>query len=319
MKYFWILCCISAQLLVAQGNANDNCSKGKLPSLYIKTFGNCDQEPVIFLHGGPGFNCANFEASTAQKLADNGFFVIVYDRRAEGRSTGSKAAFTFKETFDDINSILKAYRVKKVNLVGHSFGGIVGTLYTKAYPTKVKTLILASAPVSLQESFKTIISSCKAIYEADKDSNSLFYLHMLEKMDRSSMEFASYCFYHAMGNRFYSTKNKTEEATVIYNDYKASKLYEDGNKMTAEGPQGFSDHEKYTTLNLTADIQSLVNQHIRVFGLYGKEDGLYSEKQVTDLANIIGTSNLRYMDNCSHNVFMDQQGLFIGALKEWCK
>jgi hypothetical protein len=31
--------------------------------------------------GGPGYNCGGFEVSTAQELANNGFYVIVYDRR----------------------------------------------------------------------------------------------------------------------------------------------------------------------------------------------------------------------------------------------
>ena len=35
--------------------------------LYIKTFGKPDAKPIIFLHGGPGYNCASFERTTAQE------------------------------------------------------------------------------------------------------------------------------------------------------------------------------------------------------------------------------------------------------------
>ena len=59
--------------------------------IYSKAFGNKKGIPVIFLHGGPGFNCVNFEVTTAQKLADKGFYVIVYDRRGEGRSLDDNA------------------------------------------------------------------------------------------------------------------------------------------------------------------------------------------------------------------------------------
>jgi proline iminopeptidase len=55
--------------------------------LYSRAFGNAKDTPILFLHGGPGYNCAGFEVSTAQELANNGFYVIVYDRRGEGRST----------------------------------------------------------------------------------------------------------------------------------------------------------------------------------------------------------------------------------------
>src|SRR3972149_184003 len=95
--------------------------------LYLKTFGSTKDKPVLFLHGGPGYNCVIFEATTAQKLADNGFYVIIYDRRGEGRSLDTSAKFTFQQTFDDLNRILADFKLEKVNLLGHSFGGIVAT------------------------------------------------------------------------------------------------------------------------------------------------------------------------------------------------
>lgn len=94
-------------------------------SLYIKAFGNEKDRPVIFLHGGPGYNSANFEATTAKNLADNGYFVIVYDRRGEGRSADMTAKFTFKETFEDPEDLYKRYDLEKATLIGHSFGGII--------------------------------------------------------------------------------------------------------------------------------------------------------------------------------------------------
>jgi proline iminopeptidase len=46
-----------------------------------------------------------FEATTAQPLADKGFYVIVYDRRGEGRSLDSTATFTYREAITDLNEI----------------------------------------------------------------------------------------------------------------------------------------------------------------------------------------------------------------------
>src|SRR5690606_29831600 len=100
---------------------------------YIKTFGNKKDKPIVFLHGGPGYNAVNFEATTAQKLADKGFYVIVYDRRGEGRSVDSEANYTFKEAFDDINAIYQQYSLTKATVIGHSFGGVVATLFAEQY------------------------------------------------------------------------------------------------------------------------------------------------------------------------------------------
>lgn len=289
-------------------------------SIYSKTFGNSKDKSIIFLHGGPGYNCVNFEATTAQQLADNGFFVIVYDRRGEGRSKDIKARFTFKETFDDLNTIYQKYGLTKVTLLGHSFGGVVATLFAKANPKKVQSIILVGAPVSFQETFKTIISKSKSIYQTKKDSINLNYISMLENMDTAGIDYSSYCFRHAMQNGFYSPKNPTTEAKNIYSKFRTdSLLTKYASQLYSDAPQGFWKNEKYTTIELTKNLQSLQKQQITIYGLYGKDDGLFSAQQVTDLQNLVSSSNLKYFDNCSHNVFIDQQTQFIDAVITWTK
>ncbi len=289
-------------------------------SIYTKTFGNINDKPIIFLHGGPGYNCAGFEATTAQQLADKGFFVIVYDRRGEGRSSDPNAKFTFKETFDDINDIYQKYNLTKPTLIGHSFGGVVATLFAETYPKKVQSIILVGAPVSLQSTFKNILSKSKSIYQAKKDSVNLKYISMLETMDTVSIEYSSYCFGHAMQNGFYTPKNPSVEAKNIYSKFRTDTLLTKyASRMSYEAPQGFWKNEKYTTINLTKNLQSIQKQNIKIYGLYGKDDGLYSAQQVTDLQNLIGSSNIKYFDNCSHSVFVDQQTEFIDAIKVWTK
>ncbi len=291
----------------------------KAQDLYCTTFGNPNDIPVLFLHGGPGYNGASFEVSTAKKLSENGFYVIVYDRRGEGRSVDLNAKFNFQETFDDINLILKKYNVKKINLIGHSFGGIIATLYTEKNPEKVNTFVLASAPVSLQETFKTILTSCRKIYTEKQDKTNLNYIDMIEKMNTTSAQYFAYSFSHAMQNGFYSPKNLSDEAKIIYENSKKIDAFKNAMIMTNEAPTGFLKNENYTSINLSENLKKLIENKTKIFGIYGKEDGLYSEKQVTDLANIIESHNLKYLNNCSHNIFIDQQKTFIESLKNWLK
>jgi proline iminopeptidase len=63
-------------------------------TIYSKAFGNKNNKPIIFIHGGPSGNAVQFEATTAPKLAERGFYVIVYDRRGEGRSADENAKIT---------------------------------------------------------------------------------------------------------------------------------------------------------------------------------------------------------------------------------
>jgi pimeloyl-ACP methyl ester carboxylesterase len=168
------------------------------------------------------------------------FFVIVYDRRGEGRSTDSKATYTFQESFDDIHALYQTHGIRQACLIGHSFGGILATLFAEAYSEKVQAIILVGAPVSLQSSFKNILTKSRMIYEAKKDSVNLKFLGMLEKMDTSSIMYSTYCFGHAMQNGFYNPKNPSPEAKSIYARFRTdSVLVKHASKMTIEGPQGF--------------------------------------------------------------------------------
>lgn len=286
-------------------------------SLHIKSYGENKSNALIFLHGGPGYNSASFEATTAQKLADENFFVIVYDRRGEGRSNDAGAKFTFEETFNDLINIYEQYGLTSASLIGHSFGGVVGTLFTEKYPEKVNALILVGAPVSLQETFKSIIDRTRKIYEEKNDAEGIKTIELLESMDKTSVQFSSMCFMEAMKNGFYGTKNPTPESKKIREDFVNDSLFHYSLKMTIPAPLGFWKNENYTSINLTNNIAELPGKKVKVYGLYGMDDGLYSKEQIAQLQTLIGESNLHYLPDCSHSVFIDKQSEFISALKEW--
>jgi proline iminopeptidase len=286
--------------------------------IHTKTYGDSKNKVLIFLHGGPGYNAVAFEVTTAQKLAENGFYVIVYDRRGEGRSVDSSAKFTFQQTFDDLNAIYNKFNLTKAHLLGHSFGGIIATLFAEKYSEKVASILLIGAPVNLQESFLTILKTSKQIYETKKDSVNLNYIGMIEKMDKKSLSYSSYTFAHAMQNGFYSPKKPSKDALTIYSKFRTdSLLIKYSSQMSFVAPQGFWKNENYTSINLSSNIIAIQRQKIKIYGLYGKEDGLYSKEQISQLETLIGKNNLNYLENCSHNVFIDQQDLFINSLKKW--
>lgn len=287
-------------------------------TIYSKAYGNPKNEPIIYLHGGPGYNSIGFELTTAKKMSKNGFYVVVYDRRGEGRSKDKNAKFTFQETFKDLTIIYKKYNLKKATLLGHSFGGIIGTLFAEKYPEKAKKLILVAAPLSMQETFLNIIKTSKSMYIKNGDKTNLKYIEMLEKMDTTSIAYSSYSFGHAMQNGFYTPKTPSKEALAIYSKLKTNASFiKDGTTMTMEAPRGFLKNENYTSIDLTLSLKKIIKNNTQIFGLYGKEDGLYSKEQVLKIKNILPLHHFKYMDNCSHNVFIDQQDKLITSLKQW--
>lgn len=289
-------------------------------NLEVQTFGDKKDKTVIFLHGGPGYNSVPFEQTTADELAENGFFVISYDRRGEGRNDNLKAEYTFNQTFEDLNQIYEKYELRKASLIGHSFGGIIATLFADKYPNKLNELILVSVPISMQKTLQNIIAKSKKVYEEKGDKVNLNYINMLENMDSKSLEYATYSFMHAMSNGFYSTKNPNQKANNLYKKFKSDTLlkkYASKNEYLA--PQKFWKNEHYTTISIKNELQDLKNKKIDIYGVYGKEDGLYSKEQVVDLKNILGNNKVKYLENCSHNVFIDRQEEFINSMKDWIK
>jgi proline iminopeptidase len=248
-------------------------------TLYTAAFGNSKSKPVIFIHGGPGSSSISFEVTTARKLAGNGFYVIVYDRRGEGRSEDKDAKFTFQETLDDLDSIYTKYSLKKATLIGFSFGGIVSTLYAEKYPQKVNSLVLMSSLISLQETYASILSAAREIYLAKSDSDKVKDIAKALLWDKNSIEFRSFCFKCASENAFFSPKNPNELSKELNaklemdSSYVKNALYKN-----EKAGLGFWKNEKYTSMNISSKMNALkTNKEIKIYGMYGKDDGLFSK------------------------------------------
>jgi proline iminopeptidase len=284
--------------------------------LYVQSFGNKSDKAIVYLHGGPGYNSANFERTTAQELADQGFYVLVYDRRGEGRSEKMDSQFTFEETNQDLLAICESHKLKKVSLIGHSFGGVVATRFAGKYPEMVENIYYVGAPLSFQDTFREIIGRCKEIYTAKDDQASLKYIGMLENMDTTSLQYSSYSFMHAMQNGFYTPKEATAEAKALYGTFRTdSVLLKYAGKMGYTAPQGFWKNEQYTCIDLTVEMKKLSKLGVELHGLYGQEDGLFGKGQIANLKKLIQEDQFRYLENCSHNVYIDQQVIFLEYLK----
>lgn len=52
---------------------------------------------------------------------------------------GSSGNATLFEVINDLNKVYQMYKIKKANLIGHRFGGLVARLYTEQNPEKVNS------------------------------------------------------------------------------------------------------------------------------------------------------------------------------------
>ncbi|MCS4301263.1 alpha/beta hydrolase [Chryseobacterium sp. BIGb0232] len=277
-------------------------------NIYSKAYGNKKNPPVIFIHGGPSGNATLFEGTTAQKLADKGFYVIVYDRRGEGRSKDEKATMTFKESFEDLNQIYHTYHIPKAHILAHSFGGIIGTLFTNQFPEKVQTLTLAGALFTQQETYDHILKQAKEHFK--NDPAQLKEISEIENLDKNSAIYRKRCYEIAGRLNFFSMPNPTPESKVLRKEYEAGVFYKNNIRNT-NSPIRFYQNEPLNNLDNTAVLKEIKRKGIPLFAVYGKNDGIFSEKQLNTLKNIVGKKNFKLIDNCSHYLFVDQQDEFL--------
>lgn len=287
-------------------------------NVYSKAYGEVSNPAIIFVHGGPRGNSTLFEGTTVEALAARGFYVIAYDRRGEGRSIDTTATFTFKEAFSDLNALLQKYNLKKAIIIGHSFGGIVSTLYTDAYPEKVERLILVGALFSQQETYDHILSTVKKIgFEKNNDAL-LARISDIEKLNKNSAEYRKQCYEVASENGYFRMPNPTEESKRLNEVYQQSEFFK-SNIRNDLAPIRFYQNETLVNIDTKPILKRIANHGVKLFALYGKQDNIFSAKQLNDMKNIVGKARFQLIDNCSHYPFVDQQKAFLDTVENWMK
>ncbi|MCB1159270.1 MAG: alpha/beta hydrolase, partial [Leptospiraceae bacterium] len=110
--------------------------------LHAEAFGNPKNKTLIVLHGGPGNDYRYL--LPLQALSDK-YYVVFYDQRGTGLSKRLDAkAHTLEEYIKDLDEIIKIYSpIKKVYLIGHSWGAMLATAYIAKFPDKVEKVVLA--------------------------------------------------------------------------------------------------------------------------------------------------------------------------------
>jgi proline iminopeptidase len=286
--------------------------------LYSRGYGNPANPAVIFIHGGPSGNATLFESTTAQKLAEKGFYVIAYDRRGEGRSVDSTATLTYLEAENDLLGIFKHYHIKRAHLLAHSFGGLVATLFTEKHPDQVRSLTLSGALFAQQDTYDHILSSIGEDYRKRNEVNMLEKISRISGMNRGSAEYRKACFDLAGENNFFNMPDPTRESILLRSGYEQSSYFK-GNIRNQRSPVLFYQNEKNNNIDVKPILATLKRKGTKLFGVYGNQDKIFSPKQLQQLIQIVGKHNFQTIDNCSHYLFVDQQTIFLNTITTWLR
>ena len=130
-------------------------------SLFYKTMGS--GEPIVVLHGGPGFDHRQFLPYIWELAARHK--VILFDQRGTGLSSGpiDSKSISIDSFIADIEGVRNAFGIERMNLLGHSWGGILAMHYGVRHPENLRSLVLCSTAASF-ESF----GQMRETYEANR-------------------------------------------------------------------------------------------------------------------------------------------------------
>lgn len=313
-----------------------NVGANELNGLYYNTFGKESDPSIIFIHGGPGFNSYDFEITTAESLAQLGYYVVTYDQRGQGRSQLTAIEnYNYKIYANDIKLLIDKLKLKNPVLIGHSHGGPIAIQFEKYFPNVVKKIVLLSAPIYFTGIMKSILENCSrnALLTNNNElatASSYLYQHLVVnpvtdlqvKINLTLWLFnmgAGYC-------DLYKVKNPTLEEVAIKSNF--NKYPKQPDIAGAKGVAEFIQNENYLYLDQTSFVSKNRN---RFCGIYGAEDGLFTPLELQNIESILngvkvignkltddGINRFQVISGASHAIYINQQKSFFSSLQLTC-
>jgi len=110
--------------------------------IYYEEFGK--GEPLVIVHGGPGASHDYFLPYLVPLAKSNR--IIFIDERGSGQSEKLQdvSKYTVENMVEDVEAVRKALNLGKINLLGHSYGGVLAQAYALKYQKNLSHLILCS-------------------------------------------------------------------------------------------------------------------------------------------------------------------------------
>jgi pimeloyl-ACP methyl ester carboxylesterase len=119
--------------------------------LGLQTFGD-PGDPAVLLISGASTSMDMWPPELCERIAAGGRYVVRYDLRDTGQSTGygaGGATYTQADLVADVIAILDHLHIRRCHLVGMSMGGVLAQLVAAAHPDRVGTLTLIGTTPAL--------------------------------------------------------------------------------------------------------------------------------------------------------------------------
>ena len=130
--------------------------------LYFEVVGDPAAPPVLYLHGGPGYNSYSFRELVGEGLSD--YRMIYLDQRGSGRSAPlSQPLLDLDTLVADVEAVRAYLELDRFTPLGHGFGALVALEYARRHPKRTARVIAVNPWLHLPNLALTLLRSASQI------------------------------------------------------------------------------------------------------------------------------------------------------------
>jgi aminoacrylate hydrolase len=118
--------------------------------------------PVLFVSGLGGF--ASFWQDQVAAFSKR-FEVVTYDHRGFGQSDPSRIGYVVERLAQDVIALMKALKIERAHLVGHSTGGAMAQVLAIEHPNRFASVVLSATWTKADAYFRRLFSLRKEILQ----------------------------------------------------------------------------------------------------------------------------------------------------------
>jgi pimeloyl-ACP methyl ester carboxylesterase len=149
--------------------------------------------PILFLHGGPGEAQSPFASMFTEW--EKRYVVAQWDQRGAGKTFGRNGAVTPDMTLEQMaqdaievtRDVLRRLRKRKLILVGHSWGALLGMSVVRLQPKLFDAFVATGQPISGRSIIEGMRASAIVRARAAGDTQAVEELQRLTSIDYSDM------------------------------------------------------------------------------------------------------------------------------------
>lgn len=148
--------------------------------LHTESFG--EGEAIVFLHSGLQTGLTDFEYQ--RNYFKEQFRVIVPDLRGHGNSVSTDLSDIFERNAEDLAETLEQLGIGAAHIVGASFGALVGIVFAKRFPSKVKSLVISGVMAEKPDNWELLREQeCRNQQQIFQYEETNAYFNQLHKGD----------------------------------------------------------------------------------------------------------------------------------------